>query len=98
MRHNAQWEVRCCEGIARGLLREARRHLRSGLAKQAESTTRHARVWWREANRVRRLRAASAYAGDGASLTATLRYNNARQMLGLVVDLLDEIEREHMSK
>ena len=50
-----EWDIRCCEGIARGLMREARRHLRSGKPETAESTTRHARVWWREANRLRRL-------------------------------------------
>lgn len=48
-------EVRFCENLARGLMRQARQHLRSGADRSAESTTRHARVWWREANRLRRL-------------------------------------------
>ena len=48
-------DVRFCEHMARGLMRQAREHLRSGADRSAESTTRHARVWWREANRLRRI-------------------------------------------
>lgn len=55
MRTVTPWDVDRCRHMARSLMRQARRHYRSGLTKQAGATARYARLWWTEANRLSRL-------------------------------------------